>query len=52
MRKALLKPVLCLFAGLWLSGAAGGKTVGEHLADMPHSMGGLPEDAALWYTRV
>jgi hypothetical protein len=36
--------VLCL-ACLSLSSCAGGRTAGEHIADMPHWMGGLPADA-------
>ncbi len=36
--------VLCL-AALSLSSCAGGRTAGEHIADMPHWMGGLPADA-------
>lgn len=35
---------LCL-ACLELSACAGGRTPGEAMADMPHWMGGLPEDA-------
>ena len=35
---------LCL-AYLSLSSCAGGRTAGEHIADMPHWMGGLPADA-------
>src|SRR5258707_6364765 len=35
---------LCL-AVLSLSSCAGGRTVGEHIADMPPWMGGLPADA-------
>ena len=35
---------LCLVA-LSLSSCAGGRTAGEHIADMPHWMGGLPADA-------
>jgi hypothetical protein len=35
--------VLC--ACLWLPGCAGGRTVGEHIADMPPWLGGLPADA-------
>jgi hypothetical protein len=37
--------VLCL-AALSLSSCAGGRTAGEHIADMPHWMGGLPAVAA------
>ena len=36
--------VLCL-AALSLSSCVGGRTAGEHIADMPHWMGGLPADA-------
>jgi len=36
--------LLCLVA-LSLSSCAGGRTAGEHIADMPHWMGGLPADA-------
>jgi hypothetical protein len=35
--------VLCL-AALSLASCAGGRTAGEHIADMPHWMGGLPPD--------
>jgi hypothetical protein len=35
---------LCL-AVLSLSSCAGGRSAGEHIADMPHWMGGLPADA-------
>jgi hypothetical protein len=35
--------VLCL-AALSLASCAGGRTAGEHIADMPHWMGGLPAD--------
>ena len=35
---------LCL-ACLSLSSCAGGRTAGEWIADMPHWMGGLPDDA-------
>jgi hypothetical protein len=34
---------LCL-AGMSLSACAGGRTTGEHLADLPHWMGGEPAD--------
>jgi hypothetical protein len=37
--------VLCL-ACLARSSCAGGRTAGEHIADMPHWMGGLPADAS------
>jgi hypothetical protein len=33
--------LLCL-AGISLSSCADGRTAGEHMADMPHWMGGLP----------
>ena len=33
---------LCL-AALSLSSCGGGRSVGEHIADMPYWMGGLPE---------
>src|SRR5712675_1016562 len=32
-------------AELALSSCVGGRTAGEHIADMPHWMGGLPPDA-------
>jgi hypothetical protein len=35
---------LCL-ACLSLSSCAGGRTAGERIADIPHWMGGLPDDA-------
>ena len=35
---------LCL-AALSLSSCTGARTAGEHIADMPHWMGGLPGDA-------
>jgi hypothetical protein len=35
---------LCL-AALSLSSCTGGRTVGEHIADMPPWLGGLPADA-------
>jgi len=35
---------LCI-AVLSLSSCAGGRTAGEHIADMPHWMGGLPANA-------
>jgi hypothetical protein len=36
-------PVLLCLAGVLLSSCAG-KTAGEHIADMPHWMGGEPSD--------
>src|ERR1700722_3400501 len=36
--------LLCL-ACFSLMSCAGGRTAGEHIADMPHWMGGLPADA-------
>jgi hypothetical protein len=39
-----IRSALCL-AYLSLSSCAGGRTAGEHIADMPHWMGGLPADA-------
>jgi len=35
---------LCV-AALSLSSCTGGRSAGEHIADMPHWMGGLPGDA-------
>ena len=35
---------LCV-AALPLSSCTGGRSAGEHIADMPHWMGGLPGDA-------
>ena len=40
----IISPFLCL-AALSLSSCTGGRTAGEHIADMPHWMGGLPADA-------
>ena len=40
----ILPAFLCL-AALSLSSCTGARTAGEHIADMPHWMGGLPEDA-------
>jgi hypothetical protein len=37
--------ILPCLAALSLSSCAGGRTAGEHIADMPHWMGGLPADA-------
>jgi hypothetical protein len=41
---ALKVACLCL-AWVTLSSCAGGRTAGEHIADMPYWMGGLPADA-------
>jgi len=41
---AIKLALLCL-AALSVSSCAGGRTAGEHMADMPHWMGGLPADA-------
>jgi hypothetical protein len=41
-----IKSALLLFlAALSLSSCTGSRTAGEHIADMPHWMGGLPADA-------
>jgi hypothetical protein len=40
----ILPAFLCL-AALSLSSCTGARTAGQHLADMPHWMGGLPGDA-------
>jgi hypothetical protein len=40
-----IKSALLGLACLWLPDCAGGRTAGEHIADMPHWMGGLPADA-------
>jgi hypothetical protein len=40
-----IKSALLGLACLWLPDCAGGRTTGEHIADMPHWMGGLPADA-------
>ncbi len=40
-----IKSALLCLAALSLSSCAGGRTAGEHIADMPHWMGGLPADA-------
>ena len=42
---AAFKSVLLCLACLSLSSCAGGRTAGEHIADVPHWMGGLPADA-------
>jgi hypothetical protein len=42
-RQTILTPILLSCAGLMLCDCAGGKTTGEHIADMPSWMGGLPE---------
>ena len=41
---AALKWVLLCLACVALSACAGGRTAGEHLADMPQWMGGEPAD--------
>jgi hypothetical protein len=40
-----MKSALLGLTVLSLSSCAGGRTPGEHIADMPHWMGGLPADA-------
>jgi hypothetical protein len=45
MGTTTIKSALLCLATLSLSSCAGGRTAGEHIADMPHWMGGLPEDA-------
>jgi hypothetical protein len=40
-----IKSALLGLACLWLPDCAGGRTAGEHIADIPHWMGGLPADA-------
>ena len=40
-----IKSALLGLACLWLPDCAGGRSPGEHIADMPHWMGGLPADA-------
>jgi hypothetical protein len=40
-----IKSALLGLACLWLPDRAGGRTAGEHIADIPHWMGGLPADA-------
>ncbi len=37
--------LLCLACFSLSSCASGGRTIGEHTADLPHWMGGLPADA-------
>jgi hypothetical protein len=39
-----IKSALLCLAALSLLSCAGGRTAGEHIADMPHWMGGLPAD--------
>jgi hypothetical protein len=38
-------PAFLWLAALSLSSCTGARTAGEHIADMPHWMGGLPGDA-------
>ena len=45
MQTWLIKSAFICVAALSLSSCAGGRTAGEHIADMPHWMGGLPADA-------
>jgi hypothetical protein len=49
MRKAkgttTIKSAILCVSFLALSSCAGGRTAGEHIADMPYWMGGLPADA-------
>ena len=40
-----IKSALLCLACVSLSSCASGRTAGEHIADMPHWMGGLPADA-------
>jgi len=40
-----IKSALLGLACLLLPDCAGGRTAGEHIADIPHWMGGLPADA-------
>jgi hypothetical protein len=40
-----IKSALLGLACLWLPDCAGGRTAGEHIADIPHWMGGLPAGA-------
>jgi len=40
-----IKSALLCLAVSTLSSCADGRTAGEHVADMPHWMGGLPADA-------
>jgi hypothetical protein len=44
-KRAIKSALLLCLAALWLSSCTGGRTAGEHIADMPHWMGGLPADA-------
>jgi hypothetical protein len=41
---AALKLACICLVWVTLSSCAGGRTAGEHIADMPHWMGGLPDD--------
>ena len=45
LSSASLKFACLYLAWVTLSSCAGGRTAGEHIADMPHWMGGLPADA-------
>jgi hypothetical protein len=49
-----IKSALLCLAALSLTSCAGGRSPGEHIADMPHWMGGLPPrcTAAPWYGRI
>ena len=40
-----IKSALLYLACVSLSSCASGRTAGEHIADIPHWMGDLPEDA-------
>ena len=40
-----IKSALLGLVCLWLPDCAGGRSPGEHIADMPHWMGRLPADA-------
>jgi hypothetical protein len=40
-----IKSALLCLAALSLTSCAGGRSPGEHIADMPHWMGGLPPGA-------
>jgi hypothetical protein len=42
-RRAMIKLTVLLLTCLSLPGCTGGRTAGEHIADMPYWMGGLPE---------
>ena len=44
-KRAIKSALLLCLAALSLSSCVGGRTAGEHIADMPHWMGGLPADA-------